>query len=44
MLLMRGMGYGIGWDRGDYVPHDFGSSFRFLFTFPPAINLMLDAL
>ena len=25
---MRGMGYGVGGDRGDYVPHGFRSSFR----------------
>ncbi|WP_366929673.1 site-specific integrase [uncultured Thiodictyon sp.] len=25
---MRGMGYGVGEDRGDYVPHGFRSSFR----------------
>jgi integrase len=25
---MRGMGYGVGGDRGDYVPHGFRSAFR----------------
>jgi integrase len=25
---MRGMGYGVGGKRGDYVPHGFRSSFR----------------
>jgi integrase len=28
LQLMRGMGYGVGGDRGDYVPHGFRSSFR----------------
>lgn len=28
LQLMRGMGYGAGGDRGDYVPHGFRSSFR----------------
>ena len=28
LQLMRGMGYGIDGDRGDYVPHGFRSSFR----------------
>ena len=26
--LMRGMGYGVNCNRGDYVPHGFRSSFR----------------
>jgi len=25
---MRGMGYGVGGDRGDFVPHGFRSAFR----------------
>ncbi len=28
LQLMRGMGYGVNGDRGDYVPHGFRSSFR----------------
>lgn len=28
LQLMRGMGYGVGGKRGDYVPHGFRSSFR----------------
>jgi integrase len=28
LQLMRGMGYGVDGDRGDYVPHGFRSSFR----------------
>ncbi|WP_163560923.1 site-specific integrase [Halomonas sp. NO4] len=28
LQLMRGMGYGVGGNRGDYVPHGFRSSFR----------------
>lgn len=28
LQLMRGMGYGVGGDRGDYVPHGFRSAFR----------------
>ncbi|MCI0653578.1 MAG: integrase arm-type DNA-binding domain-containing protein [Methylococcaceae bacterium] len=28
LQLMRGMGYGVGGSRGDYVPHGFRSSFR----------------
>lgn len=28
LQLMRGMGFGVGGDRGDYVPHGFRSSFR----------------
>lgn len=28
LQLMRGMGYGVGGERGDYVPHGFRSSFR----------------
>jgi integrase len=28
LQLMRGKGYGVGGDRGDYVPHGFRSSFR----------------
>jgi integrase len=28
LQLMRGMGYGVGGGRGDYVPHGFRSSFR----------------
>lgn len=28
LQLMRGMGYGVGGDRGAYVPHGFRSSFR----------------
>lgn len=28
LQLMRGLGYGVGGDRGDYVPHGFRSSFR----------------
>jgi integrase len=28
LQLMRGIGYGVGGDRGDYVPHGFRSSFR----------------
>lgn len=28
LMLMRGMGYGVGGDRGAYVPHGFRSSFR----------------
>lgn len=28
LQVMRGMGYGVGGDRGDYVPHGFRSSFR----------------
>ena len=28
LQLMRGMGYGVNEDRGDYVPHGFRSSFR----------------
>jgi len=28
LQLMHGMGYGVGGDRGDYVPHGFRSSFR----------------
>lgn len=28
LQLMRGMGYGLDGDRGDYVPHGFRSSFR----------------
>ncbi len=28
LQLMRGMGYGVGGDRADYVPHGFRSSFR----------------
>jgi integrase len=28
LQLMRGMGYGVGGDRGDFVPHGFRSSFR----------------
>ena len=28
LKVMRGMGYGVGGDRGDYVPHGFRSSFR----------------
>jgi integrase len=28
LQLMRGMGYGVSGDRGDYVPHGFRSSFR----------------
>ncbi|MCP3679158.1 MAG: tyrosine-type recombinase/integrase [Gammaproteobacteria bacterium] len=28
LQLMRGMGYGVGGDRGNYVPHGFRSSFR----------------
>lgn len=28
LQLMRGMGYGVEGDRGDYVPHGFRSSFR----------------
>ena len=28
LQLMRGMGYGVAGDRGDYVPHGFRSSFR----------------
>ncbi len=28
LQLMRGMGYGVQGDRGDYVPHGFRSSFR----------------
>ena len=28
LQLMRGMGYGVGGDRGPYVPHGFRSSFR----------------
>lgn len=28
LQLMRGMGYGVGGQRGDYVPHGFRSSFR----------------
>ena len=28
LQLMRGMGYGVGGNRGDYVPHGFRSAFR----------------
>jgi integrase len=28
LQLMRGMGYGVNAERGDYVPHGFRSSFR----------------
>lgn len=28
LMLMRGMGYGVAGERGDYVPHGFRSSFR----------------
>lgn len=28
LQLMRGMGYGVDCDRGNYVPHGFRSSFR----------------
>jgi len=28
LQIMRGMGYGVNGDRGDYVPHGFRSSFR----------------
>jgi integrase len=28
LMIMRKMGYGVGGDRGDYVPHGFRSSFR----------------
>jgi hypothetical protein len=28
LQLMRGMGYGVNGERGDYVPHGFCSSFR----------------
>ena len=28
LQLMRGMGYGVGGSRGNYVPHGFRSSFR----------------
>ena len=28
LQLMRGMGYGVHGDRGNYVPHGFRSSFR----------------
>jgi len=28
LQLMRGMGYGVNGDKGDYVPHGFRSSFR----------------
>lgn len=28
LQLMRGMGYGVGGEHGDYVPHGFRSSFR----------------
>jgi integrase len=28
LQFMRGIGYGVGGDRGDYVPHGFRSSFR----------------
>jgi integrase len=28
LQLMRGMGYGVNCQRGDYVPHGFRSSFR----------------
>jgi integrase len=28
LQLMRGMGYGVGGDRGAYVPHGFRSAFR----------------
>lgn len=28
LQLMRGMGHGVGGERGDYVPHGFRSSFR----------------
>jgi len=28
LQVMRGMGYGVNGDRGDYVPHGFRSSFR----------------
>ena len=28
LQMMRGMGYGVGGDRGDYVPHGFRSAFR----------------
>ena len=28
LQLMRGMGYGLDGERGDYVPHGFRSSFR----------------
>jgi integrase len=28
LQLMRGMGYGVNGERGDYVPHGFRSSFR----------------
>ena len=28
LQMMRGMGYGVNCDRGDYVPHGFRSSFR----------------
>lgn len=28
LQIMRGMGYGVGGDRGDFVPHGFRSSFR----------------
>lgn len=28
LQLMRGMGYGVGGNKGDYVPHGFRSSFR----------------
>jgi integrase len=28
LQLMRGMGYGVNGSRGDYVPHEFRSSFR----------------
>ena len=28
LMVMRGMGYGAGGERGDYVPHGFRSSFR----------------
>jgi integrase len=28
LQLMRGQGYGVGGDRGDYVPHGFRSNFR----------------
>jgi hypothetical protein len=28
LQLMRGMGYGAGGDRANYVPHGFRSAFR----------------
>lgn len=44
LQLMRGLGYGVGGDRGDYVPHGFRSSFRDwsgeVSSFPPDVAEM----